>query len=85
MTLKEAIDLEALATGGSVQFEVDLSAPLPGDGGGRGQGAESLEGEAAMDNMLEQLNMDPLGVGGGEDSDSDQDVCVRERERVCVV
>lgn len=58
-----------------MEFEVDLSAPLPG-GGGKRRGEESSdeEEEVDRDTLLQQLNMESLGVERGEESDSDQEV-----------
>ena len=57
-----------------MQFEVDLSAPLPG-GGGRRREVGSPDGEEMdRESLLQQLNVDSMGLGWEDETESDQEV-----------
>ena len=73
VTLRDGIDMAELQRGGGVEFEVDLSAPLPG-GGWEESSPDDEEEDMDRESLLQQLNVDSLGLGREEESDSDQEV-----------
>jgi FK506-binding protein 6 len=56
-----------------VQFEVDLSAPLPGGGGRRREEGSPDEEEMDRESLLRQLNVDSMGLGWEDETESDQE------------
>lgn len=68
VTLKEGIDLAQLQSGEGTEFEVDPSAPLPGE-----SREEETQNEFDRQEVLQNLNFDCLDLGREEqDSDSDE-------------
>ena len=57
-----------------MQFEVDLSAPLPGGGGRRREEGSPDEEEMDRESLLRQLNVDSMGLGWEDETESDQEV-----------
>ncbi|CAI8015328.1 hypothetical protein GBAR_LOCUS9501 [Geodia barretti] len=66
VTLKEGIDLTELQRGAGVQFEVDLSAPLPGGGGRRREeGSPDGRGDGQRESSpAAERGLHGTGVGG---------------------